>query len=138
MLERIAAAAIAALLISTAVRAEPYVEANRANSAGRPLRVIPPLVAPSRAEVRQRLGLQYETGDGVPQDFREAARWYRLAAVQGLAEAQNSLGVLYQKGLGVPQDYGESAKWLRLAAEQGLAFGEGNLGLMYANGVRTQ
>ncbi len=32
-------------------------------------------------------------GEGVPQDYAEAAKWYRLAAEQGYATAQTILGV---------------------------------------------
>lgn len=33
----------------------------------------------------------YDDGLGVPQDFPEAAKWYRLAGEQGEAEAQFNL-----------------------------------------------
>ena len=44
------------------------------------------------------LGDMYDTGEGVPQDDAEAARWYRLAAEQGDADAQFNLGVMYDTG----------------------------------------
>jgi hypothetical protein len=65
------------------------------------------------------LGWMYEIGKGVPQDYSEAAKWYRKAAEQGLGSAQSNLGVMYEIGKGVPQDYSEAAKWYRKAAEQG-------------------
>jgi hypothetical protein len=68
---------------------------------------------------------------GVPQDYAEAARWYRKAADQGNAHGQNYLGELYINGLGVPQDYAEAARWFRKAADQGLALAQHNLGRMY-------
>ena len=34
------------------------------------------------------LGLKYDTGKGVPQDYAEAAKWYRKAKDQGVASAQ--------------------------------------------------
>jgi hypothetical protein len=34
------------------------------------------------AESQFRLGVMYETGQGVPQDYAEAVRWYRKAAQQ--------------------------------------------------------
>ena len=39
------------------------------------------------------LGLMYENGQGVKQDYAEAVRWYRKAAEQGDADAQFNLGV---------------------------------------------
>ncbi len=76
----------------------------------------------------------YYEGQGLPQDYGEAVKWFRLAADQGLALAQNSLGTMYANGRGVPQDDQEAAKWFRLAAEQGDALGQLNLGFMYATG----
>jgi clan AA aspartic protease (TIGR02281 family) len=76
----------------------------------------------------------YYKGDGVPQNYAEALKWFRLAATQGQALAQNNLGVMYYIGEGVPQNYAEALKWFRLAATQGQAFAQNNLGLMYENG----
>src|SRR5664279_1979980 len=50
------------------------------------------------------LGVRYEHGKGVPQDYAQAAAWYRKAAEQGNATAQWLLGDLYDLGHGVPQD----------------------------------
>ena len=48
-----------------------------------------------------QLGLLYEKGNGVRQDYSEAAKWYRKAADQGSVYGQISLGYLYEKGNGV-------------------------------------
>ena len=50
-------------------------------------------------------------GEGVPQDYAEAARWYRKAAEQGLAEAQYDLGGMYDIGAGVPHDDADAFRW---------------------------
>ena len=76
----------------------------------------------------------YIEGKGVNQDYNEAARWFRLAAVQGYTEAQYNLGVVYQRGNGVAQDYKEAVRWWMLAAQQGLANAQFNLGQMYRRG----
>ena len=65
------------------------------------------------------LGLSYKNGQGVPQDFAEAAKWYRLAADQGYALAQSNLGLMYAKGQGVPQDLVLAYMWFSLSATQG-------------------
>ena len=57
------------------------------------------------AELQFSLGVMYEHGEGVRQDYAEAVRWYRKAAEQGYAEAQNNLGLMYDQGQGVRQDY---------------------------------
>jgi TPR repeat protein len=77
----------------------------------------------------------YAEGKGVPQDYQEAVKWYRLGAAQGYVLAESSLGLAYEKGQGVPQNYQEAVKWYRLAAAQGNQFAQGNLGVMYANGT---
>ena len=76
----------------------------------------------------------YENGYGVPQDYKEAIKWYTLAAEQSYARAQYNLGLMYENGQGVPQDYKEAIKWYTLAAEQGHAKAQSNLGVMYDNG----
>ena len=57
------------------------------------------------AVAQTTLGVMYENGQGVPQDYAQAVAWYRKAADQGLAVAQVNLGVMYKNGHGVPQDY---------------------------------
>jgi hypothetical protein len=57
----------------------------------------------------------YYAGESVPQDYAEAAKWYRKAAEQGNAKAQGSLGFIYLMGRGVPQDYVISHMWFNLA-----------------------
>lgn len=86
------------------------------------------------AELQFSLGVMYEHGEGVRQDYAEAARWYRKAAEQGLVDAQYNVGVMYEQGKGVHQDYAEAVRWYRKAAEQGLADAQYNMGVMYAEG----
>ena len=67
------------------------------------------------------LGLLYDTGEGVPQDSREAMKWYQLAAAQGEERAQYNLGLMYANGQGGPQDYVQGYYWISVAAAQGNA-----------------
>jgi hypothetical protein len=85
------------------------------------------------ARTQNKLGLMYDKGLGVTQDYAEAVRWYRKAADQGHAGAQFNLGVMYSKGWGVTQDYTEAVRWYRKAAKQGTALAQAKLGLMYDN-----
>ncbi|MEZ9417619.1 tetratricopeptide repeat protein, partial [Vibrio sp. 10N.286.49.E1] len=62
-------------------------------------------------DAQYNLGLSYERGVGVIQDYKEAVSWYRKAAEQGHALAQNNLGVMYEEGRGVSQDYKEAVSW---------------------------
>ena len=86
------------------------------------------------ADAEYNLGVMYERGQGVEQDFKEAVKWYRKAAEQGDAVAQYNLGLMYRKGEGVPQDFKEALKWFRKAAEQGNELAQYSLGMMYDNG----
>jgi TPR repeat protein len=71
----------------------------------------------------------FDIGQGVAQDYAEAARLYSLAAAQGFAIAQNNLGTMFDEGHGVAQDTAEAIRWYRLAAAQGYARAQTRLGL---------
>ncbi len=58
----------------------------------------------------------YSEGQGVPQDYAEAVKWFTKAAEQGHAKAQNNLGLMHEEGRGVPQDYVQAHMWYNLAA----------------------
>lgn len=65
------------------------------------------------------VGYLYETGQGVRQDFSQAAQWYWKAAEQGNPAAQYQLGTMYHLGKGVSQNYVMAYMWLDLAASRG-------------------
>ena len=67
------------------------------------------------AEGQHDLGVMYEEGRGVKQDYAEAAKWYRRAADQGYGYSQNNLGWMYATGRGVPKDTKESVKLFKKA-----------------------
>lgn len=58
------------------------------------------------ANACQVLGQRYETGQGVTQDFVEAAAWFRRAADQDVRDAQAKLGEIYFFGRGGPASVG--------------------------------
>lgn len=68
------------------------------------------------------LGVMYFKGQGRPQDYAEAVKWYRKAAEQGHALAQVYLGVMYFNGNGVPRDNVKAHMWYDLAAAQDVKF----------------
>ena len=90
-----------------------------------------PLAEQGDVKAQFNMGILYEKGQGVPQDFQEAFRWYGLAAEQGDAHTQNVVGMLYEFGQGVPQDYTQALYWYGLAAQQGEADAQHNLGYLY-------
>src|SRR5438309_10370783 len=77
------------------------------------------------------LGWSYMNGTQVPQDYTEAAKWYRKAAAQGSADAEFGLGFLYEQGKGVPQDYRQAVAHYTTAAKRGHATAQNNLASMY-------
>lgn len=75
------------------------------------------------AELQFSLGVMYEHGEGVRQDYAEAVRWYRKAAEQGQAESQYNLGLMYEKGKGVPKNRKVAKEWYKKACDNGLQQG---------------
>lgn len=94
-----------------------------------------PLAEKGDAHAQYNVALIYARGQGVPQDYKQAAEWYRKAAEQGVAAAQYNLGVMYSNGQGVPQDPQEARKWFLKAAEQGVALAQTSLGNIYESGA---
>ena len=82
------------------------------------------------ANAQQNLGVMYELGMAMPQNYAEAARLYRKAADQGLASAQFSLGLMYREGRGVQKDDLQAVAWFKKSADQGNADAQYNLGVM--------
>ena len=93
-----------------------------------------PLAEDGAPKPQFNLGLMYDNGRGVAQNYGEALKWYRKAAEQGYALAQFNLGGMYYEGRGVPQDDKKAVKWYRKAAEQDYTSTQLNLGVMYYNG----
>ncbi len=68
---------------------------------------------------QNNLGRMYYNGEGVAQDYVEAAKWYRMATEQGNSYAQYYFGLMYVQGRGVPQDYVQAHIWFNLATLHG-------------------
>ena len=94
------------------------------------LKLLQPLADQGNANAQFAIGIMYENGRGVPQNYGQAAIWYGKAADQGLADAQANLGWAYANGWGVPRDYAQAVVWYRKAADQGNAFAQGALNLV--------
>jgi TPR repeat protein len=70
-------------------------------------------------QAQKSLAFVYYFGQGMTQNYAEAAKWYRKAAEQGDTAAQFALYEMYYEGRGVAQDCTEALRWCRKAAEQG-------------------
>ncbi|ENW4816952.1 sel1 repeat family protein [Neisseria gonorrhoeae] len=71
------------------------------------------------AAAQFNLGVMYENGQGVRQDYVQAVQWYRKASEQGDAQAQYNLGLMYYDGRGVRQDLALAQEWLGKACQNG-------------------
>ena len=85
------------------------------------------------AQAQNNLGVMYNNGQGVIQDNKKAAKWFRKGADQGSAEAHFRMGVMYNNGLGVEKDTEKAVKWFQKAAEQGHVGAQRFLGENRAN-----
>ena len=61
----------------------------------------------------------YDKGQGVTQDYKAAAKWYRKATEQGDASAQFNLALMYYSGQGVLQDYVMAHMYFNISAASG-------------------
>jgi uncharacterized protein len=84
-----------------------------------------PLAQQGNPIAQFNLGALYSNGQGVTQDFKEAIKWFQLAAKQEYPNAQYSLGLRYMQGQGVAQDFKEAIKWFRRAEENGFTKARG-------------
>jgi curved DNA-binding protein CbpA len=73
------------------------------------------------AKAQFNLGVMYDRGQHVAQDYAQAVFWYQKAAEQGNANAQYNLALKYQMGQGIAKDDNQAAYWYRKAAEEAAA-----------------
>ena len=85
-------------------------------------------------QVRYRLALMYQRGEGVAASDSVAVEMLQAAAALGHTQARYDLGVLHLSGEGVPRSDSAAASWFRAAAEAGNPGAQDRLGLMYLRG----
>ena len=78
-----------------------------------------PLAEAGDAVAQNSLGALYDHGLGVTEDNLEAARWYEMAAQQGMPLAMRNLGTQYATGHGLPYDLEAAKQWYERAAAAG-------------------
>lgn len=74
-------------------------------------------LAEERAKAQFVLGVMYSGGKRVTRDGKEAVKWYKRSAKQGLA--QLILGLMYESGRGATKDYIQAHMWFNLAGANG-------------------
>lgn len=90
------------------------------------------------AQAQCNLGIRYEKGIGIPQDGKEAFKWYREAAIQNHAVAENNLGWCYDAGIGVEKNAQMAAFWYLKSANQGYSVAQCNMGMCYVRGFGVE
>ncbi len=83
------------------------------------------------ARLENSIGTRSALGEGVPQNYAVAARWFRKAAHHGYAKAEYNLGSQYYFGQGLRQNYVRAAYWWKRAARQNIGAAQYNLGNLY-------
>lgn len=86
-------------------------------------------------DAQSRSGQAFQFGNGVPINFKLAAKWYELAAAKGDQVAINNLGDLYETGNGLPKNYEKAIELYTDAATRGYYMGFVSLGSMLEKGV---
>jgi len=74
-----------------------------------------------------QLGELFHKGERNFRDYREAFKWYQMAAVNGSRQAQHRLGTLYARGQGVSQSFVKGYAWCKVAAFQNSSRGKRKL-----------
>jgi len=126
--------ALASLIYVTTVVADNHPAAAQSADIPPAVRVLLLRANQGDATAQNDLGVTYDTGNGVPQNYTEAVKWFRMSAARGNPVAQYNLGAKYENGQGVAQDLKEALKWFRLAAAQGYGRGFFNIATAYING----
>ncbi len=94
--------------------------------------LLEPLAMQENAYAQSILGRMYSNGEGITENDKEAVKWLRKSAEQGLAESQTRLGWMYAFGRGGSQQgKNEAMELFSKAAKQGYARGQSNLAWMY-------
>jgi TPR repeat protein len=86
---------------------------------GQARRLFEQAVADAEPIAMNGLGVFYETGRDVKQDYAAAREWYQKASDLGNEVAMRNLGSLYERGLGAPKDMVAAKRWYEKAAAAG-------------------
>jgi len=81
------------------------------------LRNFRPLAKRGHADAQEQMGYLYKFGNGVLKDNKEAFKWFKKAARQGVSQVP--MGLSYWYGEGVKQDYIKAHMWLNIASAKG-------------------
>tara|TARA_B100001123_G_scaffold412835_1_gene510573 strand:+ start:303 stop:773 length:471 start_codon:yes stop_codon:yes gene_type:complete len=94
------------------------------------LQKLMPLAEGGHSAAQYNLGVMNEWGNGVPKNYTDAFKWYKLSAENSHKDAQNNLGAMYSKGEGTDQSFVDALKWFLIAAENGSEAGRKNIDIV--------
>ena len=97
----------------------------------------PNLSPPVAGEAQFLRGLGFASGQGVAQDYAQAAQCYTEAAGQGHSRAQLHLAGVFARGQGVMRDEAKALMWLTKSAHLGNAAAQYRLGVHQHLACRT-
>ncbi|ENF8750568.1 SEL1-like repeat protein [Vibrio fluvialis] len=84
------------------------------------------------------MGLAFENGYSVPQDYKKAIHWYAKSAKDGNKDSARNLAWLYENGQGTNIDNESAFYWMSKAASSGLTVSTAELGRYYLYGIGTE
>ena len=87
------------------------------------------------ADSQYCLGLKFNEGYGVPQNYAESIKWWKLAAEKGGGYSLFNLGRAYVVGRGVQQDYQAAVSWWTKGAEMRDVLSINELATAYEVGI---
>lgn len=89
-----------------------------------------PIAKQGHTAAQCNLGLIYQDGLGINQDYSKSIEWYLKAAKQRHAIAQCNLALIYERK-GAYRNLSEAIKWFTMSAEQGHIPAQFNLAGLY-------
>ena len=124
--------------LSAAEQEQIWQEAKAAYDKGNYARALEPLhqlAAAGHAEAMGRIGLMYQFGNGVAQDYASAKRWYEKAIAAGDSDGYWFIGDLYEQGgPGIEKNWATSKRWYEKAIATGHNDGYRAIGFLYEEG----
>ena len=84
------------------------------------------------------LGELFRKGQEKARDYKQAFKWYQLAAINGSRRAQHELATLYARGQGVHHDLVKAYAWCKVAALNNSSRGKRKLKCLAAKMKRDQ
>jgi uncharacterized protein len=86
------------------------------------------------AEAQFLLGLHYEEGEIIDQDYVRAVNYFKWSAEQGFVLGQHNFARMLMLGRGIERNRKEGFNWLKLAGEQGFDKAQFLVGMAYFYG----